>query len=130
MSAVEPPQTPTPESSPPVISEIIPETSSDNTILTPDEFGVDDSENVAIDGDTSSYMLPSRSTRYSPERIRKSRYSMANLAKGNLTEMVRAFEAALYEEEEIPYTAEEAMKMTHWREAMLVEMRALLKSNT
>ena len=29
---------------------------------------------------------------------------MANLAKANLTEMARAFEAALYEEEELPRT--------------------------
>ena len=48
-----------------------------------DESGVDGNENAAIDGDTGRYILPSRITRgipakrYSPERIRKSRYSMA-----------------------------------------------------
>ena len=119
-----------------MISEVIPETSSDNTLITPDTSGVDKNENAAIDGDTGRYILPNRTTRgipakrYSPERISKRRYSMANLAKANLTEMARAFEAALYEEEEIPYTAEEAMKIPHWREAMLVEMRALMKNNT
>ena len=55
---------------------------------------------------------------------------MANLAKANLTEMARAFTAALYEEEEIPGTAEEAMKIKHWRDAMVVEMKALLKNKT
>ena len=55
---------------------------------------------------------------------------MENLAKAHLTEMARAFTTALYEEEEIPKTAEEAMKIAHWRKAMLVDMKALMKSKT
>ena len=50
--------------------------------------------------------------------------------QGNLSKMARAFEAALYEEEEIPQSADEAMKHKHWREAMLTEMKALMKNNT
>ncbi|XP_047960213.1 uncharacterized protein LOC125205368 [Salvia hispanica] len=122
-STVEPPKSPTLQSSPPppppVISEVIPETSSDSTIIPPNGSGVD--VNAAVDGDTGRYILPLRTTRgipakrYSPERVsKKSRYSMANLAKANLTEMARAFEVTLYEEEEIPYTVEEAMKIAHW----------------
>ena len=60
--------------------------------------------------------LPHRSTRgipprrYSPDlKGRKSKYSVANLTQGHLTEMARAFEAALYEEEEIPQSFEEAI---------------------
>ena len=50
--------------------------------------------------------------------------------QGNLTKMARAFEAALYEEEETPQSAEEAMKHKKWREAMLIEMKALMKNGT
>ena len=46
-----------------------------------------------------------------------------------ITEMARAFEAALYKDE-IPNSVEEAMKHKHWREAMKKEMDALLKNNT
>lgn len=54
-----------------------------------------------------------------PEKIgAKSRYGLANFVQENLTKMARAFKAALYEEEEILQTAEEAMKYKHWREAM------------
>ena len=48
----------------------------------------------------------------------------------NLTKMARAFEAALYEEEEIPQSAEETMKHKKWREAMLTEIKALMKNST
>ncbi|XP_042011703.1 uncharacterized protein LOC121760150 [Salvia splendens] len=52
--------------------------------------------------------------RYSPEKIgKKSRHGVTNFVQGNLTKMARAFEAALYEEEEIPQTAEEAMRHEH-----------------
>ncbi|XP_042022876.1 uncharacterized mitochondrial protein AtMg00820-like [Salvia splendens] len=44
--------------------------------------------------------------------------------------MARAFAEALYEEEELPRTTEEAIKIVHWREAMLVEMKALMKNKT
>ena len=48
----------------------------------------------------------------------------------NLAKMARAFEVALYEEEEIPQSADEAMKHKHWRHAMITEMRALMRNNT
>ena len=62
------------------------------------------------DGDTGQpYELPHRTTRgvpprrYSPNwKGRKSRYAVMNIVQGHLTEMARAFEVALYEEEEIP----------------------------
>ena len=44
--------------------------------------------------------------------------------------MARSFKATLYEEEEIPHTAEETMEHKHWREAMFIEMKALIKNNT
>ena len=102
-STVEPPQSPTLQSSPPpLISDVIPETSSDSTIIPPNGSGVD--VNAAVDGDTGRYILPLRTTRgipakrYSPERVsKKSRYSMANLAKANLTEIAMSFEVTLYE---------------------------------
>ena len=57
-----------------------------------------------VDGDTWQYKLPSRSTRgipprrYSPDwKGKKTRYSIANIALEQLTEMARAFETALYE---------------------------------
>lgn len=69
--------------------------------------------------------------RYTPERInRKARYSIANLVKGHLTEMAQAYEEALYEEEEIPHSADKAMKHKHWRKAMKKEIDALLRNQT
>ena len=53
-----------------------------------------------------------------------------NLAKGHLSEMALAFENALYEEEEIPQTWEEAMRCKHWREAMKKEIDALIRNLT
>ena len=44
--------------------------------------------------------------------------------------MARAFEAALYEEEEIPQSFQEAVKHKHWREAMKKEIDALIKNGT
>lgn len=55
---------------------------------------------------------------------------MANIAQGHLTEMARAFEATLYEEEGIPQSFEEASKHKHWREAMKKEINALMKNET
>ena len=69
--------------------------------------------------------------RYSPEKIgKKSRYGVTNFVQGNLTKMAQAFEAALCEEEEIPQSANEAIKHKHWREAMFTEMNAIMKNNT
>ena len=68
--------------------------------------------------------------RHSPEKIgKKSRYEVANFVQGNLDKMARAFEAALYEEE-ITQSAEETMKHKLWREAMITEMRTLMRNNT
>lgn len=44
--------------------------------------------------------------------------------------MAHAFEAALYEGEEIPCTVEEAWRHKHWREAMQKEMGALERNGT
>lgn len=53
-----------------------------------------------------------------------------NLAKGQLSETAHAFEAVLYEEEEIHCTVEEAWRHKHWQEAMLKEMGALERNGT
>ena len=81
--------------------------------------------------------MPPRSTRgippkrYTPERpSKRARYPIGSVAKANLTKLARAFEAALYGEEEIPQTAKEALKIKHWREAMMVELRALERNKT
>ena len=133
-SPQEPPQ-PLPSDLSPPISEVNPESRTKNisSVVTNSAEGEDNT----VDSDTGKYILPYRSTRgippkrYSPEKIgAKSRYGVANFVQGNLTKMARAFEAALYEEGEIPQTAEEAMKYKHWREAMFTEMRALMKNNT
>ena len=56
--------------------------------------------------------------------------TVVNLAKGHLSEMAHAFEAMLYEEEEIACIVEEAWRHKHWREAMLKEMEALERNGT
>ncbi|XP_042018960.1 uncharacterized protein LOC121766776 [Salvia splendens] len=73
-----------------------------------------DTNEPPTEQETGHDRLPQRSTRgipprrYSPDwKGRKSRYCVANLTLGHLTEMARAFEAALYEEEEIPQSFEE-----------------------
>ena len=82
------------------------------------------------------YMLPPRSTRgvppkrYEPEyQPRRSRYPVANVDRGSLSQMAKAFNAVLYSEK-IPRTLEEAQESQVWREAMQVEMQALEKNNT
>ena len=131
------PSHPPPCDSPPTISEVIPEPTLESPVISDTVDTEPQEEDNTIDGDTGRYILPYRITRgippkrYSPERIgKKSRYAVANFVQGNLTKMARAFEAALYEEEEIPQSAEEAMKHKKWREAMLTEMKALMKNNT
>ena len=98
---------------------------------------IEEVEVEKVDPDTGRYILPPRPNRgvppkrYTPEKVdRKKRYSIVNLAKGHLSEMARAFENALYEEEEIPQTWEEAMKHEHWREAMKKEIDPLLRNHT
>ena len=114
--------------------------SETNTVL----LEITNTDRIIKDGETNSrnennkqYELPHRITRgippkrYSPDwKGRKTKYSVANIAQGHLTEMARAFEAALYEEEEIPQTFQEAVKHKHWREAMKKEIDALIKNGT
>lgn len=85
---------------------------------------------------TERYVLPPRSTRgipprrYSPKRIgRNSRYPVENVADNNLTNLATAFQVALYKEN-LPRTAEEALKSEKWAEAMRKEMDALARNST
>lgn len=120
-----------------MVSEVHPEPSRVDIVDASNAQSQEDEEEItAIDGDTGRYILPPRSTRgvppkrLSPEKINaKSRYSIANFAKVNLTKMARAFQEALYEEEEIPHTAEEAWRIPQWRKALLAEKNALKKNN-
>ncbi|KAJ0876890.1 putative RNA-directed DNA polymerase [Helianthus annuus] len=82
------------------------------------------------------YSLPPRSNRgvppkrYSPEReTRNSRYPVANMVNGNLSNSAKAFVASLYTEQ-ISNSVKEAQGKKNWEEAMEVEMRALMKNNT
>ena len=123
---------------PPTISEVIPDSEPSSVPISINPAETEPQEEVnGIDGDTGRYILPYQSIRgippkrYSPEKIgKKSRYGVANFLQGSLTKMARVFAAALYEEEEIPQSAEEAIKHKHWREAMFTEMKALMKNNT
>ena len=88
-------------------------------------------------GDTGQFRMPPRSTRgipprrYSPDwKWKKTKYSIVNMAQEQLTEMARAFETALYEEEEIPQAVQETMRHKHWRAAMKKEMDALIANQT
>ncbi|XP_071694518.1 uncharacterized protein [Rutidosis leptorrhynchoides] len=70
------------------------------------------------------YMLPPRANRgippkrYDPDReALRSRYPMANIAKGNLSKEAKTFTSAIYSEE-IPTTVEQALKSKKWKEAM------------
>ncbi|XP_071687777.1 uncharacterized protein [Rutidosis leptorrhynchoides] len=68
--------------------------------------------------------------RFSPEREpRRSRYPMADIAKGNLSTEAKQFTSALYSEE-IPTSVEQALKSTNWRKAMEEEIKALQTNNT
>ncbi|KAL9997937.1 putative RNA-directed DNA polymerase [Helianthus debilis subsp. tardiflorus] len=85
---------------------------------------------------TGRYALPPRANRgvppkrYSPEKeARSSKYPMANVAKGNLSQKAKAFVASLYSEA-TPTTVEQALKSKNWKEAMKSEMDALRKNDT
>ncbi|KAM0001536.1 putative RNA-directed DNA polymerase [Helianthus debilis subsp. tardiflorus] len=85
---------------------------------------------------TGRYALPPRANRgvppkrYSPEKeARSSKYPMANVAKGNLSQEAKAFVASLYSEA-TPTTVEQALKSKNWKEAMKSEMDALRKNDT
>ncbi|KAL9995478.1 putative RNA-directed DNA polymerase [Helianthus debilis subsp. tardiflorus] len=85
---------------------------------------------------TERYVLPPRTNRgvppmrYTPKKeARSSRYPMANIAKGNLSQEAKAFITSLYSEE-VPTTVEQALISKNWKEAMKTEMDALMKNST
>nr|GEX50228.1 putative reverse transcriptase, RNA-dependent DNA polymerase [Tanacetum cinerariifolium] len=94
-------------------------------------------ENFPIKEDTSKrYALPPRENRgvlpkrYSPEKMSKgSRYPIANIAKGNLSEEAKAFALSMYFDE-IPTNTEQALKLKHWKDAIEEEIKDLIKNNT
>ena len=85
---------------------------------------------------TERYVLPPRENRgippqrYSPEKVpRKSRYPVANIAKGRLTDEAKSFVSSVYSEQ-IPTTVQQAFTSKNWTEAMKTEMMALKKADT
>ncbi|GJV27345.1 putative RNA-directed DNA polymerase [Tanacetum coccineum] len=93
--------------------------------------------NFPTQEDTSGrYVLPPRANRgvspkrYSPKKMsRGSRYPIANIAKGNLSEEAKDFALSMYSDE-IPANTEQALKSKHWKDAMEEEIKALIKNNT
>nr|GEX59160.1 putative reverse transcriptase, RNA-dependent DNA polymerase [Tanacetum cinerariifolium] len=82
------------------------------------------------------YVLPARSNReiplkrYTPEKVsRISKYPIANIARGNLSKEAKAFFASLYSEEALS-NVEQALKSEKWKNAMDVEMDALMRNRT
>ncbi|GKA68228.1 putative RNA-directed DNA polymerase [Tanacetum coccineum] len=81
--------------------------------------------NFPTQEDTSGrYVLPPRANRgvppkrYSLEKVsRGSRYPIANIAKGNLSEKAKAFALSMYSDE-IPANTEQALKSKHWKDAI------------
>ncbi|XP_071718917.1 uncharacterized protein [Rutidosis leptorrhynchoides] len=68
--------------------------------------------------------------RYSPEKeAQRSRYPIANIARGNLSNEAQKFNSALYSEK-ITSTVDQSMKSDKWRKAMEEEIEALKKSDT
>ncbi|XP_071740022.1 uncharacterized mitochondrial protein AtMg00820-like [Rutidosis leptorrhynchoides] len=75
---------------------------------------------------------PRRSTTkeiLSRKKAQRSRYPIANIAYGNLSNAAHKFNSALYSKK-IPATVDQAMKSDKWRKAMEKEMEALKKSDT
>ncbi|KAJ0480224.1 putative RNA-directed DNA polymerase [Helianthus annuus] len=82
------------------------------------------------------YELPPRTNRgvppkrYSPEKeTRSSRYPMENISKGNLSREAKAFASSLYNEQ-LPSSVEQALDSKNWKDAMEMEMEALVKNDT
>nr|GEU79219.1 putative Gag-polypeptide of LTR copia-type [Tanacetum cinerariifolium] len=80
------------------------------------------------------YVLPARLNRgihpkrYTPEKtFRSSKYPIANIARGNLSKEANAFFASLYSEE-ASSNVEQALKSEKWKNAMDVEMDALMRN--
>ncbi|KAM0029928.1 putative RNA-directed DNA polymerase [Helianthus debilis subsp. tardiflorus] len=85
---------------------------------------------------TERYVLPPRVNRgippkrYSPEKeTRPSRYPVTNIANGNLSREAKAFTASLYDEQ-LPNSVEQALDSENWKDAMEIEMEALLRNKT
>ncbi|XP_076926638.1 uncharacterized protein LOC143589894 [Bidens hawaiensis] len=96
----------------------------------------DEAERELSQDEQVRYVLLERSNRgvppkrYSPEKeARSSRYPMAHVAVGNLSQKAQAFATSLCSEE-IPTTVEQALESKNWREAMEIEMAALNKNET
>lgn len=86
--------------------------------------------------ETKKYVLPPRSTRgvppkrYDPEyESQRSKYPISKTNEGCLSQVSMTFNAALYSED-IPTTAEEALKSAKWRKAIEDEIHALNRNNT
>nr|GFB05098.1 putative reverse transcriptase, RNA-dependent DNA polymerase [Tanacetum cinerariifolium] len=68
--------------------------------------------------------------RYTSEKeARRSRYPMANIAKGDLSPEAQIFTTSLYFEEILTFV-KQALESKVWREAMKTEMDALSKNDT
>nr|GEX20692.1 putative reverse transcriptase, RNA-dependent DNA polymerase [Tanacetum cinerariifolium] len=82
------------------------------------------------------YVLPARSNRgillkrYTPEKTsRSSKYPIANIARGNLYKEAKALFASLYSKE-APPNVKQALKSEKWKNALDVEMVALMRNGT
>ncbi|KAJ0615698.1 putative RNA-directed DNA polymerase [Helianthus annuus] len=103
----------------------------------PEEVEVQqDGNNSEPETITEKYVLPPRANRgvppkrYSPEKeATRSKFPMANIAKGNLSKEAKAFVTALCSEQ-TPSTTQEALESREWKEAMVTEMEALKKNDT
>nr|GFC44665.1 putative reverse transcriptase, RNA-dependent DNA polymerase [Tanacetum cinerariifolium] len=58
-----------------------------------------------------------------------SKYPMENIAVGNLYKKAKAFTVSLYSEN-VPSNVEQALKSKGWKDAMNVEIDALIRSET
>nr|GEV30198.1 putative reverse transcriptase, RNA-dependent DNA polymerase [Tanacetum cinerariifolium] len=73
---------------------------------------------------------PTLTERYTLEKTSKSsKYPIANMARGNLSKEAKALFASLYSEE-APSNVEQALKSEKWKNAMDVEMDALMRNRT
>nr|GEY97141.1 putative ribonuclease H-like domain-containing protein [Tanacetum cinerariifolium] len=89
-----------------------------------------------IEEEPVRYELPQRTNRGVPPKrytlekeARRSRYSMANIAKGNLSPEAQIFNTSLYFEEILTFV-EQALESKVWREAMKTKMDALSNNDT
>ncbi|GJU67540.1 retrovirus-related pol polyprotein from transposon TNT 1-94 [Tanacetum coccineum] len=113
---------------------LIPEVS--NTHSSPISEPIETTNNTSGQDTTGRYVLPPRANRgvppkrYSSEKVsRGSRYPIANIARGNLSEEANTFALSMYPDE-IPANTEQALKSKRWKDAMEEEIKALIKNNT